>query len=114
MTFLHLSLLIISLQDPWPAEEAGMGARDPRFRGNGHVGRTMRLRPAAVSPSRRRDPASGPGARKNQGGRNMLIALLFWGASIVFCIAVALYLCHRIEVSGVRRWGATGKLLRYE
>ena len=44
----------------------------------------------------------------------MLIALLFWGASIVFCIAVALYLCRRIEVSGVRRWGATGKLLSYE
>ena len=43
----------------------------------------------------------------------MLIALLFWGASIVFCIAVALYLCRRIEVSGVRRWGAAALDLAY-
>jgi hypothetical protein len=48
--------------------------------------------------------------RKN----NMLIALAFWGASIVTCIAVSLYLCRKIEASGVRRWGATGKLLSYE
>lgn len=44
----------------------------------------------------------------------MLIALLFWGASIVFCIALSLWLCRKIEASGVRRWGATGSLLRYE
>ncbi|MDF3856398.1 hypothetical protein VB636_09800 [Paracoccus sp. APAP_BH8] len=44
----------------------------------------------------------------------MWIALSFWGASIAFCIAVSLYLCGRIESSRVRRWGATGKLLRYE
>ncbi|WP_274611519.1 hypothetical protein [Rhodoplanes elegans] len=44
----------------------------------------------------------------------MLTALLFWGASIAFCVAVAVYLCSLIEQSGVRRWGATGKLFRYE
>lgn len=44
----------------------------------------------------------------------MLIALLFWGASIAFCVAVAIYLCNLIEASGVRRWGATGRLFRYE
>lgn len=44
----------------------------------------------------------------------MLIALSFWGASIAVCIVVSLYLCSKIEESGVRRWGATGNLLRYE
>ena len=44
----------------------------------------------------------------------MLIALSFWGASIAVCMVVSLYLCGRIEASGVRRWGATGNLLRYE
>lgn len=44
----------------------------------------------------------------------MLIALLFWGASIAFSVVVSIVLCFRIEASGVRRWGATGKLLRYE
>lgn len=44
----------------------------------------------------------------------MLIALSFWGASIAACIVVSLYLCSKIEASGVHRWGATGNLLRYE
>lgn len=44
----------------------------------------------------------------------MWIALMFWGASIAFCVAVAVYLCSLIEASGVRRWGATGRLFRYE
>jgi hypothetical protein len=35
MTFLHLSLLIISLQGPWPAEEAGIGARISVFAATG-------------------------------------------------------------------------------
>ncbi|WP_169802972.1 hypothetical protein [Thauera butanivorans] len=44
----------------------------------------------------------------------MGIALLFWGASIVFCIVLSLYLCSKIEASGVRRWGASGSLLGYK
>lgn len=44
----------------------------------------------------------------------MLIALLFWSASVVFGIAVSIYLCSKIEASGVRRWGATGKLFDYK
>lgn len=44
----------------------------------------------------------------------MAIALLFWGGSIAFGVAVSVYLCTRIEASGVRRWGAVGKLFRYE
>lgn len=44
----------------------------------------------------------------------MWIALTFWGASIVFCLAVSIHLCRRIEASGVRRWGATGKTFCYE
>lgn len=44
----------------------------------------------------------------------MWIALTFWGASIAFCIAISIHLCRRIEASGVRRWGASGSLFRYE
>lgn len=44
----------------------------------------------------------------------MIVALLFWGASIAFSIIISLWICSRIEASGVRRWGATGSLLRYE
>ncbi|WP_256380899.1 hypothetical protein [Stutzerimonas azotifigens] len=44
----------------------------------------------------------------------MWIALMFWGTSVAFCIGVSACLCARIEKSGVRRWGATGKLFRYE
>lgn len=44
----------------------------------------------------------------------MIVALCFWGASIAFSIVISLWLCHRIEASGVRRWGASGSLLRYD
>lgn len=44
----------------------------------------------------------------------MIVALLFWGASIAFSITISLWICSRIETSGVRRWGASGSLLRYE
>lgn len=44
----------------------------------------------------------------------MLIALLFWGASVVFGIAISIYLCSKIEESNVPRWGATGKLFHYK
>ncbi|MBZ4691009.1 MAG: hypothetical protein JG765_2260 [Cereibacter sp.] len=44
----------------------------------------------------------------------MIVALCFWGASIAFSILVSLWLCSRIEATGVRRWGATGSLLRYD
>lgn len=44
----------------------------------------------------------------------MIVALCFWGVSIAFSIIISLWLCHRIEASGVRRWGATGSLLRYD
>jgi hypothetical protein len=44
----------------------------------------------------------------------MLIALLFWGGSIAFCVAVSAIVCRNIEASGVRRWGACGKLFGYE
>ena len=42
----------------------------------------------------------------------MIVALCIWGASIAFSIVISLWLCHRIEASGVRRWGASGSLLR--
>jgi hypothetical protein len=44
----------------------------------------------------------------------MSIALLFWGGSIAFCVAISLICCNLIEASGVRRWGACGKLFFYE
>ncbi len=44
----------------------------------------------------------------------MVIASIFWGASIVFVLVVALVLCQKIEASGVKRWGATGSLFSYE
>ncbi|MFN3524510.1 MAG: hypothetical protein ACK4YU_00360 [Paracoccus sp. (in: a-proteobacteria)] len=44
----------------------------------------------------------------------MIVALCFWGASIAFSILISLWLCSRIEATGVKRWGATGSLLRYD
>lgn len=44
----------------------------------------------------------------------MLIALLFWAGSIAFCVGASLIVCQQIEASGVRRWGACGKLFYYE
>ena len=44
----------------------------------------------------------------------MAIALAFWSGSILFVIVVALFLCKKIEDSGVKRWGATGSLFSYE
>lgn len=44
----------------------------------------------------------------------MGVALAFWAASIIACIVISVYLCHRIEQSRVQRWGATGKLFSYE
>lgn len=44
----------------------------------------------------------------------MIVALCFWGASIAFSISVSLWLCGRIEAGGVKRWGASGSLLRYD
>lgn len=44
----------------------------------------------------------------------MIVALCFWGASIAFSILISLWLCGRIEATGVKRWGAMGSLLRYD
>ena len=44
----------------------------------------------------------------------MLVALLFWGSSILFVVVVSLILCNKIEASGVKRWGATGSVFSYE
>ncbi|WP_176555868.1 hypothetical protein [Virgibacillus ndiopensis] len=44
----------------------------------------------------------------------MLIALMIWVAIIVFSLTLGTFLCFRIEKHGVKRWGATGSLFRYE
>lgn len=43
----------------------------------------------------------------------MMIALLIWVGTIVFALVLGTILCYRIEKSGVKRWGATGSLFKY-
>ncbi|MCU9601930.1 hypothetical protein [Pallidibacillus thermolactis] len=42
----------------------------------------------------------------------MLIALFSWFGTIFVSLLVGSFLCYRIEKSGVKRWGATGKLFK--
>lgn len=44
----------------------------------------------------------------------MALALCIWGATIVASIVFTVYVCGIIEKSKVIRWGATGKLFKYE
>lgn len=44
----------------------------------------------------------------------MGIALFIWFLTIVFSILIGSFLCYKIEQSGVKRLGATGKLFKYE
>ncbi|MFB5663119.1 hypothetical protein [Alteribacillus sp. HJP-4] len=44
----------------------------------------------------------------------MVIALLLWLVIIIFSMVFGTYLCYRIEKHGVKRWGATGRLFKYE
>lgn len=42
----------------------------------------------------------------------MIIAVSIWIFTILFSLIFGTYLCHRIEKSGVKRWGASGKLYK--
>ena len=44
----------------------------------------------------------------------MTLALIIWGATIVSSVVFSVYVCNLIEKSKVKRWGATGSLLKYE
>lgn len=44
----------------------------------------------------------------------MWIAMLIWIAMMLFSVVLNIFLLYKIEKSGVRRWGATGKLFRYK
>lgn len=44
----------------------------------------------------------------------MKLALLIWGGTIVSSIVFCAYICNLIEKTKVKRWGATGKLFKYE
>jgi hypothetical protein len=44
----------------------------------------------------------------------MFLAMMVWFGVMIFSTILNIYLCHRIEKSGVKRWGATGKLFKYE
>ncbi|WP_167578695.1 hypothetical protein [Jeotgalibacillus proteolyticus] len=43
----------------------------------------------------------------------MFIAFLIWIIIIIFALILGTYLCYRIEKHGVKRWGATGSLFKY-
>lgn len=43
----------------------------------------------------------------------MFIAMMIWVGVMVLSTLFNIYLLHRIEKSGVKRWGATGKLFKY-
>ncbi|MFZ4453634.1 hypothetical protein [Salibacterium aidingense] len=44
----------------------------------------------------------------------MVTALTIWVVIIIFSMFLETFLCWRIEKHGVKRWGATGSLFKYE
>lgn len=43
----------------------------------------------------------------------MLWPLLIWLSTLIFTVILGVILCYKVEKSGVKRWGATGKLFKY-
>ena len=43
-----------------------------------------------------------------------VVALVIWASTLVISVLGTVYVCSKIEKTGVKRWGATGKLFRYE
>lgn len=44
----------------------------------------------------------------------MLIAMLCYLAAVIFTQMLGVFLLYRVEKSGVRRWGATGRLFTHK
>lgn len=44
----------------------------------------------------------------------MVIAMLTWVGTMIFSFLLGTFLCYKVEKSGVKRWGATGKLFKYK
>lgn len=44
----------------------------------------------------------------------MFIAMMFWVGVMVFSVVLNTFLCYKVEKSGVKRWGATGRIFKYK
>lgn len=44
----------------------------------------------------------------------MLIAITIWVAIMLFSVVLNTFLCYKVEKSGVKRWGAAGRLFKYK
>lgn len=44
----------------------------------------------------------------------MIIAMMTWVGTMVFSLLLGTFLCYKVEKSGVKRWGANGKLFKYK
>lgn len=44
----------------------------------------------------------------------MVIAIMTYVGAMVFSAALNIFLLYKIEKSGVKRWGATGRLFKYK
>ncbi|WP_260631812.1 hypothetical protein [Neobacillus niacini] len=44
----------------------------------------------------------------------MVTALMIWLGTMIFSFVLGTYLCFKIEKSGVKRWGATGRIFKYK
>ncbi|MBY7142661.1 hypothetical protein KFZ56_06135 [Virgibacillus sp. NKC19-3] len=44
----------------------------------------------------------------------MVIAIMIYIASMVFSAVLNIFLLYKVEKSGVKRWGATGRLFKYK
>ncbi|GGJ95743.1 hypothetical protein GCM10007063_17740 [Lentibacillus kapialis] len=44
----------------------------------------------------------------------MFIAMTIWIIIMVFSVALNTFLCWKVEKSGVKRWGATGRIFKYK
>ncbi|MGP4074796.1 hypothetical protein [Halobacillus sp. K22] len=44
----------------------------------------------------------------------MFLAMMVWVGTMIFSFLLGTFLLYRVEKSGVKRWGATGRLFKYK
>lgn len=44
----------------------------------------------------------------------MFLAMMVWVGTMIFSFLLGTFLCYRVEKSGVKRWGATGRIFKYK
>lgn len=44
----------------------------------------------------------------------MFIAIMIWIGTMIFSFILNAFLLYKVEKSGVKRWGATGRLFKYK